>query len=81
MDTATAQIDAFIERRSQKSGADRAEEMAWKASVRRYNRKLERTRAAEWYAYHADQAERLRRTMEPLIAFHEARAQKLLEAK
>ena len=35
---------------------------------------------AEWYAYHLDQAERLRRTMEPLIALHEARAAKLLEA-
>lgn len=30
---------------------------------------------AAWEAFHEGQAERLRRTLEPLIAFHEARAE------
>lgn len=48
-------------------------------SVRRYHGRRRKENRAAWYAYHADQAERLRRTMEPLIAFHEARAKELLE--
>jgi len=53
--------------------------MVWKSSVRRHNERRRKEIAAQWYAYHADQAERLRRTMEPLIAFHEARAAALCQ--
>lgn len=61
--------------------AETEREALYAESVRRYNTRRRRENAARWYAYHADQAERLRRTMEPLIAFHEARARKLLEGE
>lgn len=54
-------------------------EALWAGSVRRYNARLRAENRAAWYAYHADQAERLRRTLEPLIAFHEAEAEKLMQ--
>jgi hypothetical protein len=73
------ELDTFISRRAEKNGAATAEEMVWKSSVRHYNAARSKEIGAQWYAYHADQAERLRRTMEPLIAHHEARARKLLE--
>ncbi len=78
MDVAT-DIDRMIERRSRQSGQERPEEVMYAESVRVYNARRRQEIGAQWYAYHADQAERLRRTMEPLIAFHEARAAALLE--
>ncbi len=79
MDAATAQIDAFIERRSRQNPEQRPEEVMYAESARRYHSRRRKEMAAQWYAYHADQAERLRRTMEPLVAFHEARAAALCE--
>ena len=73
------ELDAFIARRSRQSTEQRPEEVMYAESVRRYHARQRKEMAAQWYAYHADQAERLRRTMEPLIAFHEARAAALLE--
>ncbi len=78
---ADAQIDAFIERRSRQSTEQRPEEVMYAESVRRYNAARSKERRAEWYAYHADQAERLRRTLGRLIEHHEARAQQLLSEK
>jgi hypothetical protein len=78
MDVAT-DIDCMIERRSRQSGQERPEEVMYAESVRRYHARRRKEIRAQWYAYHADQADRLRRTMEPLIAFHEARAAALLE--
>ena len=75
---ADAQIDAFIERRSRQSTEQRPEEVMYAESVRRYNAARSKERRAEWYAYHADQAERLRRSLTVLVAFHEAKAQQLL---
>jgi len=60
------------------SEAREREEM-YAESVRRYNARRRRENSARWYAYHTEQAERLRRTLEPLIAFHEAKARKLAE--
>ena len=54
-------------------------EMMWKESTRKHNARLRRQRRAEWYAYHVDQAERLRRTMTALVERHEAEALKLIE--
>ncbi len=48
-------------------------------SVRAYNARRLKERRAAWYGYHLDQAERLRRRMEGLVAFHEERAQQLLQ--
>ena len=51
----------------------------WRESVARYNERERRQIRAEWYGWHCDQAERHRRTLESLIAHHEAEAAKLLE--
>jgi len=79
LEAAGAEPDRFIDRRAEKNGQGRPEEAMYAESVRRYNARRRQEIRAQWYAYHADQAERLRRTMEPLIAFHEARAAALLE--
>lgn len=53
---------------------ERAEEEAWKESVRRYDEKRRVQARYEWHLYHTSQAERHRRTLETLIAHHETRA-------
>ncbi len=73
------ELDAFIERRARREPTPDELEPPYAESVRRYNAARLKERRAEWYAYHADQAERLRRTMEPLVAFHEARAAALCQ--
>jgi hypothetical protein len=55
-----------------------AEHELWKASVRAYNTRTREARRISWHEYHRDQAERLRRAVAPLIAFHEGRAAELL---
>ncbi len=54
-------------------------EALWAGSVRRYNARVRAERRAAWYGWHMDQAERLRGVLEPLIAFHEEAAEKLME--
>jgi hypothetical protein len=74
------ELDAFIERRHQqrvKEEGERAEEEAWKESERRHAQAQRQQARLEWHLHHTDQAERLRRTLEALIAHHEAEAQKL----
>lgn len=56
--------------------ADREREELWEASVRRERERRRRELDAERYRYHA---EKLRRTMNDLIARHERQAMKLLE--
>ena len=46
----------------------------------RYNERERRQIRAEWYGWHCDQAERHRRTLEYLVAYHEEQAQKLLNS-
>jgi len=77
-----SQLDRLISRRaSQDQRPDPAEEHdLWRESVRAHNAQRCEERRLEWCEYHQGQAERLRRTVEPLIAFHEARAA-LLEAE
>jgi hypothetical protein len=48
-------------------------------TVKAYNERERRQIRAEWYGWHCDQAERHRRTLEALIARHEAEAERLLE--
>ena len=73
------ELDAFIERRARREPTPDELEPSYAESVRRYNAARSKERRAEWYCYHLDQAERLRRTMEPLIVLHEARAAALRE--
>lgn len=76
-----AELDRLISRRAhQDRRADPDElEPSYAASVRRYNAAREAERRALWADFHAEQAERLRRTSTELIAFHEAKAAQLLE--
>jgi hypothetical protein len=73
-------IDAFIEKRHAqrvKEEGERAEEEAWKESTRKHAAKQRQQARYEWHLHHTDQAERLRRTLEALIAHHEEQASKL----
>jgi hypothetical protein len=72
---ASDQIDALIEKRSRQWSEANAEEMAWKASVRKHNAKLRRQRKAEWFCYWSALADSLRASAE----VYEARASALLE--
>ncbi len=74
-----AELVRMISKRARREPNLDAREELWKASVRRYNAAREAERRALWADYHVGQAERLRRGMEPLIAFHEARAAALCE--
>ena len=72
------ELDAMIERRARKGEVDLDEqEELWKESVRRYNARRREENRLAWHQYHQGQAERLRRTVEPLIAFHETQAARL----
>ncbi len=76
-DTVDLELDRLISRRAsqdRRPDPDEREEL-WKASVRAHNASRREEMRAAWEAFHEGQAERLRRTMEPLIAFHEARAE------
>jgi hypothetical protein len=76
------QIDTFIDRADKKrreEEGERAREMLWKASVARHNEQRRLQARYEWHLHHVGQADRLRRTLEDLIAYHEAAAEKLLD--
>ena len=73
------ELDAFIERRSRNEPDPDELEASYAESVRTYNAAREAERRALWADYHRVHAERLRRTVEPLIAHHERQANKLLE--
>lgn len=74
---AEAELDRFIDRRASeaKSGTQRTEEMAWKASVRRYNAARHKEIRAEWFAFFSRQAEAHRKLSED----YERRAEALCE--
>ena len=79
-----ADLEAFITRRHDyrvaKEGHRPSEEM-YEESTRRYQEQMRATARVEWHLHHVSQAERLKRTLEDLIAFHEAEAQKYLLEK
>ena len=81
MEALDTELDRLISRRASQDRRPDPDELepSYIESVRRYNAAREAERRAEWYSYHLDQAERLRRTMEPLVALHEARAAALCE--
>ncbi len=75
MDAATAQIDAFIERRAEKNGRERAEEMAWKSSARAHNARHRKEARAAWFAHFCRMAENHARIAQD----YERRAEELCE--
>lgn len=76
---ATDQIDRLIDSRA--AGRDKANalEAMYTESVRRHHEKRRRQHRDLWLDFHLGQAKRLRKTMEILIARHEAAAAQLLE--
>ena len=75
-------LDRFIEGRDRMrrlEEGERAEEQAWVESTRIHNEKQRMQNRAEWHLHHRGQAERLRNTLEALIADHEQRAEELAE--
>ncbi len=74
-------LDRLISRRaSEDRERDPVElEAGYLESVRRYNARRQRANRALWYGWHIDQAERHRRTLQQLIAHHEAQAARLCE--
>jgi hypothetical protein len=80
--TVDAELDRLISRRASQDhrpDPDEQEEL-WKASVRRHHEAIRRHNRALWTRWHLDQAERHRRTLQQLIAHHEAQAARLREA-
>ena len=74
------ELDAMIERCSRKKDPDEESEL-WRKSVDAYNDKRRQTARLEWHFHHTAQAERLRRTLEGLIAHHEEQAAKLIDVQ
>jgi hypothetical protein len=75
-----AELNAMIERRALKaSGEQDVIEDLWRESVRRVREQTRRENRAAWYAFHLDQADRIRRTMTALVESHEAKAAALLD--
>ena len=76
------QLDAMIQHRARKGDVDPDEiEPGYVESVRRFNARRAQEMRAAWTSYHEGQAERHRRTLQDLIAHHEAQAAKLFEGE
>ncbi len=67
---AEASIDAFIERRAEHNEKANAEEMMWKASVRKHHDRLRQERLRDRLAYHEEQLVRHTKTFEELMRRH-----------
>ena len=68
------ELDTFIERRHEQRVRDegeRAELEAWRASERRKEARRREENRLAWHDWHCEQAERHRRTLEHLVAYHE----------
>jgi hypothetical protein len=77
-EAAEAELDRFIEKRSTRQKDPEEQSELWQASVDAYNEKRQKIARYEWHAFHCGQAERMRRTLQELIDYHETRAQRLL---
>ena len=71
-----AELDRLIEKRATVEDPEAKEEL-WMRSVERYTARRREENRLAWHQYHHGQAERLRRTVGPLIAFHEESAARL----
>jgi hypothetical protein len=75
-----SELDRFIERRSRQKGPDE-ESALWQESVKRYEQERRQVAQLEWHLHHTAQAERLRRTLGALAAYHEEQAAKLMDVR
>ncbi len=83
MEAIDTELDRLISRRASQDRQPDPDELepSYAESVRVYNAAREAERRLAWCEFHRVHAERLRRTLERLIAHHEARAQQLLSEK
>ena len=72
------ELDNLITRRSKQNDPEEASE-TWQESERRHEEQRRLRARYEWHLHHTAQAERLRRTLEGLIADHEQQAAKLMD--
>ncbi len=79
MDTVDLELDRLISRRaSEDTTPDPTTlEPGYVESVRRFNARVRAENRAAWSEYHRDQAARHKRTLEGLVARHEAEAARL----
>ena len=77
-DVRERELNRLIERRADATPDPDELEESYMESVRRHRAKRRKENRAAWHAFHLDQAERARRTLEALITHHEAQAMKLL---
>ncbi len=70
IERAEAELNGFIERRARQNEKVNAEEMVWKASVRKYHARLDRERLLERLAYHQAMLDGHTRTFEALLRRH-----------
>jgi len=80
-ETVEAELNRLIEKRSSREMDPDEREELWQESVRAYNAPRREANRQAWASFHERLAKRLRRRMEPLIAFHKARAATLLEGE
>jgi hypothetical protein len=74
------ELNNLITRRSEPKDLEEESE-AWQESERRHEEQRRLQARYEWHLYHTAQAERLRRTLEGLIADHEEQAAKLTKER
>jgi hypothetical protein len=77
-DAVDQELTRVIEKRSSLEEDPDEREETWKQSVRRHNARLQEENRQAWTAFHEQQAQRHRRTLQELISYHERRAQRLL---
>ena len=73
------ELDAMIRRRDahrRQTEGERLEEELYEPSVRAWRARQEAEKRSARFEYHRGQADRLRRTMGELVAYHEAAAQR-----
>jgi Mn-dependent DtxR family transcriptional regulator len=70
IEAAEASIDAFIDRRAKQNEKVNAEEMVWKASVRKYHAKLDTERLWEHHGYHRAMLDAHTRNFEEILRRH-----------
>ena len=74
-----SKLDAFIARSDEerrRTQGERDREALWEASVRAYQARCGEDRRLARLEYHEGQARRLSSTLEALVAYHEAEAEK-----
>jgi hypothetical protein len=77
-----SELDAMIRRRDthrRQTEGERLTEELYEPSVRAWRERQEAEKRTAHFEYHRDQAERLRRTMGELVAYHEAAAERYVQ--